>query len=290
MDRKQYRYEALSVAGFVAQVVRYISSGHYFYVRLLIPEHKHPRTVDEKLLKLYDVARPAWRRERRNLKKSAGIHYLRHDRLAVLMLTKGRHDDFYRDHARSVADIRRQALKVFGYSIRFGYSVEAKRPKVSVRLTDERYRELKHHLLTMATWESSRDPQRLEREFRRLPVQVYDPVFDQLLAIAHQVNRARRRRGFAPISLACLPCKVQPTKVFVERVPSGLSHPTDDQDHEDQSHPGSQHARAEHEVVNGSHALGSHANEMPGRVIRSQRLRTDSRRDVEELATSLSKT
>ena len=89
MDRKLYRHEATSVAGFVAQIIRYISSGHYFYVRVLIPEHKHPRTVDQKLLKLYDVARPAWRRERRNLKQSAGIHYLRHDRLAVLIERPG---------------------------------------------------------------------------------------------------------------------------------------------------------------------------------------------------------
>ncbi len=214
MDRKQYRCEARSVAGFVAQIVRYVASGHYFYVRVLIPAHKEPRLVDEKLLRLYDIARPAWRRERRRLKRSAGIHYLRHDRLAVIMLSKGRHDDFYRDHASSVTDIRRQALKVFGYSIRHGYSAAQNRMKVSVRLDEARYRELKHHLVTMATWESFRDPERLEREFRRLPVQAYDPVFDQLVAIARHVNRVRRRRGFMPVRLACLPCKVQTTKVF----------------------------------------------------------------------------
>ena len=51
VDRKQYRYHALSVAGFVAQVVRYVASGHFFYVRVLVPEHKNPRMVDEKLLR-----------------------------------------------------------------------------------------------------------------------------------------------------------------------------------------------------------------------------------------------
>lgn len=218
MDRKQYRCEARSVAGFVAQIVRYVTSGHYFYVRVLIPPHKDPRCVDEKLLRLYDIARPAWRRERRRLKSSAGIHYLRNERLAVIMLTKGRHDDFYRDHARTVADIRRKALKVFGYSIRFGYSAGEQRMKVFVRLDAERYRELKNHFAAMATWESYRDPLPLEREFRRLPVLAYDPVFDQLVAIARQVNRARRRRGFAPVRLACLPCKVQPTRVFIEQL------------------------------------------------------------------------
>jgi len=216
MDSQQYRCEAASVAGFLAQVVRYVSSGHYFYVRLLIPERKDPQAVDEKLLELYDIARPAWRRERRRLKNSAGIHYLRHDRLAVIMLTKGRHDDFYRDHGNSVADIRRHALKAFGYSIRYGQSAADKRMKVFVRLDDDRYRELKHHFLAVAGWESFREPARLEGEFRRVPLQVYGPVFDQLLAILRQVNRTRRRRGFAPVSAACLPSKVRPTKVFAE--------------------------------------------------------------------------
>ncbi|REJ90429.1 MAG: hypothetical protein DWQ34_17470 [Planctomycetota bacterium] len=222
MNRKQYRCEARSVAGFVAQIVRYVASGHYFYVRVLIPEHKEPRLVDEKLLRLYDIARPAWRRERRRLKRSAGIHYLRYDRLAVIMLTKGRHDQFYQDHGRSVADIRRQALKVLGYSIRLSYSTAEQRTKVFIRLDEDRYRELKNHFITMSAWESFRDPLRLEREFRRLPVLAYDPVFDQLVAIARQVNRTRRRRGFAPIRLRCLPCKVQPTKVFTEQA-DGLS-------------------------------------------------------------------
>lgn len=216
MDSKDYRCEAATVAGFLAQVVRYVSSGHYFYVRLLIPEHKDPRAVDEKLIRLYDIARPAWRRERRRLKSSAGIHYLRHDRLAVIMLTKGRHDDFYRDHSKSVTDIRRQALKAFGYSIRYGLSAGDKRMKVFVRMDDYRYRELKNHLLTMAVWESFRDPERLEQEFQRLPIQVYGPVFEQLLAMLRQVNRARRRRGFLAVSATCLPCKVRPTKVFAE--------------------------------------------------------------------------
>lgn len=216
MDRKRYRYETASVAGFVSQVVRYVSAGYYFYVRIRIPDRKCPVAVDRKLLELYDIAQPAWRRERRNLKKSAGIHYLRHGRLAVIMLTKGRHERFYADHGRSVLDIRRTALKVFGYSIRYSYSAAEKRMKVFVRLDDERYRELRSHLLTIATWESYREPERMARELARLPVQVYEPVFGQLLTILRQLNRSRRRRGFRTVPVGSLPCKVQLRKVFVE--------------------------------------------------------------------------
>ena len=222
MDRKQYRHEAASIDGFIAQVVRYVASGHYFYVRVIIPARKEPDRVDRKLLDRYDIEKPSWRRERRRLKKSAGIHYLRHDRLAVLMLTRGRHDDFYADHARSVTDIRRKALKAFGYSIRFGYCVGEKRSKVFVRLDENRYRDLRNHFLTIGVWNSCRKPELLEREFSNLPVQAYRPVFEQLLAIAKQVNRARRRRGFAPINLNCVPCRVWPTKVFVEENPVGV--------------------------------------------------------------------
>jgi len=225
MDRNEYRCEAATVAGFLAQIVRYVSSGHYFYIRLLIPKHKDPQAVDEKLIRLYDIARPRWRRERRRLKRSAGIHYLRHDHLAVIMLTKGRHDDFYRDHGNSVADIRRQALKAFGYSIRYSLSAADRRMKVFVRLDDARYRKLKNHLLTLATWESFRPAERLEHEFRRLPVQVYGPVFEQLMAILKQVNRARRGRGFSPASPGCLPCKVRPTKVFADCVSGSAVRP-----------------------------------------------------------------
>jgi len=225
MDRRIYRHEAASIDGFVAQVVRYVSSGHYFYVRMIIPPHKDPKAVDEKLLRLYDIARPSWRRERRRLKKSAGIHYLRYDRLAVIMLSKGRHDAFYADHSQSVADIRRKSLKVFGYSIRNGHSATDKRDKVFVRLDDAKFRELRSHFITIATWESFRDPARLESQFSGLQLQAYRPVFGQLFVIAKNVNRERRRRGFDPISLDCLPCRVRPTNVFAKDFPTRMLPP-----------------------------------------------------------------
>ena len=217
MDESDYRYEATSVDGFVAQVVRYVASGYYFYVRCLIPEHKDPQVVDAKLLARYQVCQPRWRRERRRLKQNAGVHYLRHNRLFVLMLTKGRHEAFYADHGQKVIDIRRIALKAFGYSIRYAFSRESKRWKVSVRLDEPTYRTLRAHMLTMAAWESHRCPYRMEREFSRLPYQPYSPVYRQLVSIAKAVNRPRKRRGFAPIDYGCIPNKKRLTKVFVEQ-------------------------------------------------------------------------
>jgi hypothetical protein len=216
MNRRDYPCEAASADGFVAQIVRYVTSGYFFYKQCRIPTHKDPRTVDHKLMGRYGIGGKKWRRERRNLRDSAGVHYLRYGPVFVIMLTKGRHDMFYADHGSDIQDIRRTALKVFGYSIRYGFSQEQRRHKVSVRLDADTYRQVKAHLLTVATWDSFRARDRMEREFERLPYQIYGPIFDQLLAIAKQVNRSRRRRGFEQVDYGCIPTKVRLKSVFVD--------------------------------------------------------------------------
>jgi hypothetical protein len=136
----------------------------------------------------------------------------------VIILSKGRHEAFYDDHGSCVRDIRRTALKVFGYSVRFSFCEAEKRDKVSIRLDAGTYRTVKAHMLTIAVWDSYRDKARMEREFSRLPYQVFDPVHAQLISIARQVNRARRRRGFEQIDLGCIRTRRRLGTVFVERV------------------------------------------------------------------------
>jgi hypothetical protein len=217
MANEDYRYQARNVAGFISQIVRYIRhGGHYFYVRCVIPEGKDPQAIAEKLIARYDVRRKRWQRKRSNLKHTASIHYLAFGQVFVIMLSKGRHARFYDDHGGNVADIRRHALKVLGYSIRFAFSEVEKRWKVSVRLDAETYRKLKAHMLTIAVWDSYRDKNRLEREFSRLPYEPYGPVYEQLLSILRQVNRVRRRRGFAPVDPSCIRKYRRLSKVFIE--------------------------------------------------------------------------
>jgi len=218
---ERYRSEARNVNAFVTQVVRYVNGGHYFYVRCMMKDRKHqaaPEEVDRRVLEKYEIARPRWQRKRRYLKEKAGIHYLRFARLYVLMLTKGKHEPFYRDHGDSVCDIRRKALEVFAYSVRYSYSVREKRWRVFVRLTSEELKKLTAHMLRVCVWDSYRDKSRMEREFRRLPYDAYDPVFDQLLSLARKVNRARRKRGFEPIDFACIPKHISVQKVFFEEL------------------------------------------------------------------------
>ena len=213
---EQYRCVAQNVPGFIAQIVRYVASGHRFVVRVKIPESKDPQQIDEKLLVRYGVSRKRWQRKRRHLKDNAGIHYLRCRRLAVLMVTKGRHDTFHADHAGNVLDLTRQSLKLYGYAISFNRNTN----KVSVRLDDETRRKVRAHFETIAVWDSYRDSAKLEREFLQLPYQPYGPVYKQLIAIAKSVNRLRRRRGFEPVDLACIRTKKRLTKVFAENAPS----------------------------------------------------------------------
>jgi hypothetical protein len=214
MPTVPYPCEARSIDAFLAQVVRYVSSGHYFYIRCLIPYEKDARAVDEKILRRYDVQRSRWQRKRRNLKTTAGIHYLRCGRLFVVMLTKGHHEAFYRDHASSVLDIRRTALKAFGYSIRWAYSELEGRRRVSVRLDKETYRKLKAHMLTVCTWPAYRSKETMEQQFRTLPYQAYGPVREQLYTIAKAVNRTRTRAGLTPVDYGCILNKMRVTKVF----------------------------------------------------------------------------
>ena len=135
----------------------------------------------------------------------------------MIILTKGKHEKFYQDHHSQVRDIRRTALKVFGYSVRYSFSELEQRMKVSIRLDDRTRRKLEAHMLTVATWDCHREKAALERDFKRLPYQSYEPVFAQLVAIAKKVNKVRRRRGFDAIDLACIKNKRRLGTVFVER-------------------------------------------------------------------------
>ena len=50
MKQYLYRCEARNIDGFLSQLIRYVSSGHYFYITGRIPERKDPAVVDAKLI------------------------------------------------------------------------------------------------------------------------------------------------------------------------------------------------------------------------------------------------
>ena len=204
MPSYTYRCETRNVDAFLSQLIRYVSSGHYFYITGCIPDRKDPAAVDAKLIALYDIAKPRWARARRRLRGTAGIHYLRHDRFFVLMATHGDHQ-FFDDHTSNFRDIRRNALQFVGYSIRYTYSERVKRWKVFVRLDRDTYCSLRAQMLDLAVRPSYRSTAALEERFTRLKWQPYEPVRQQLQTIIKAVNRRRRYAGYPSVNPCCLP-------------------------------------------------------------------------------------
>ncbi|WP_425395419.1 hypothetical protein [Aeoliella sp.] len=209
-----YRCEAATLDGFLAQLVRYVASGHYFYVTGKVPDRKLPEQVDCKLIALYGLDRSKWERARRRLGEQAGMHYLRYERYFVLIATHGRHQ-FFNDHQQSIRDIRRTALKVRGYSVRYSFSEVEKRWRVFVRLDKPTYRAIKAHLIAIAKRPGYRDARRLQAEIELLPFQGYAPVRGQVLAIIKAVNRARRQAGYCQLPTDIVPRMRPVRKVFV---------------------------------------------------------------------------
>jgi hypothetical protein len=112
-----YRFEAVSVAGFVQQLaVAYLAHGYFYYVAGRVPEGKDPRAVDEKLLSKDGIAVSRWARARRKRGGSANLHYLRFGRFFVLVATAGAHE-FFAEESGSIRDFRRDSLCFAGYSI-----------------------------------------------------------------------------------------------------------------------------------------------------------------------------
>jgi hypothetical protein len=209
-----YRYEAVSVDGFVEQLVRYVNTGHYFYVTGHIPEAKDVESVDQKLLGRYEVAMPRWQRARRKQAGIASVHYLRHERLFVLVATHGHHRFFVEHHPGQVRDCRRVGIKFGGYSIGRRFSSRTQKWHTLVRLDREMYKSLKAYLLDLAL---RRSVEALEDEFWAVCFQPYRPVREQLLGILRAVNRKRKRAGYTSLDWRCIRSQRRITKPFGEK-------------------------------------------------------------------------
>ncbi len=194
----KYRWEAVSRDGFVEQLVRYINGGHYFYVTGVLPEKKRASDVDANMLEKFECAWPRWKRARRKAAGIASVHYLRYGRFWILMATYG-HGVFFDEHAANEGegknqfrDCRRAAIQCFGYSISHRFSEHTSKWHTLVRIDAETYKDLKAHLVGLAT---SRSVKGIEQEFEKISFQPYRPVREQLFAILRNVNRKRKQSG-----------------------------------------------------------------------------------------------
>src|ERR1051326_2786433 len=112
-----YRCEAASEAGFVQQLVLYLTQGYWFYVSGHVPERKDPRAVDAKLIERYGIDISKWARARRKRAGHANMQYLRYEQFFVLLATHGEHCFFLEE--KNFRDVRRDSISFAGYSIGF---------------------------------------------------------------------------------------------------------------------------------------------------------------------------
>jgi hypothetical protein len=218
---KTYRCEAKSIDAFLAHVVRLVGSGHYFYFVGILKNDKDPRELDRKLIREWELDKPAWKREARRRGAAPNIHYLRFGHHYVLIATHGKSRNgethrFFLEYQGQVQDLRKNALHFCGYSIRYPISKETGRRRVFVRLDKASYERLRADLVTSSIRVRYRERDALESFVRSLGFQWYKPVRNQVRVILKEVNRARRHAGLSPVRLTCVPTKMRVTEVFVD--------------------------------------------------------------------------
>lgn len=202
-----YPCVASSLAGFIQQIaVGYVGRGYWFYVAGEIPAHKDPEKTDAKILNQYGIAVSKWARARRKRAGLANLQYLRFGRLYVILSTHGSHPFF---EAEAFLDVRREPLKVCGYSIGYRRGQGGWHP--SVRIEMEQYLCVRDYFLTMAVHRSADN---LARALQSLPFEPYAPVRQQFLNILRAVNRARNAAGIEAVPLTALRLRRRPVAVF----------------------------------------------------------------------------
>lgn len=205
------------------QLVRYVTAGHFFYFRGVVPPKKNPREIDAKLLRRYEVEQHPWTRSRRKQAGIAAVHYLRYKSEFVLLATRGRHRLFL-DHEETLADIRRTSFRAFGYAVRHtltqnvrvydGRKVRSPRWHTLVRLDRDTFKDLRAHFVEIACRRTS---QALERELRSVPFEPYRPVREQLLTVLRAVNRKRKARGLERVPYTAIRSRHRVVRPFGEQ-------------------------------------------------------------------------
>ena len=204
-----YRCEATSVAGFIQQLaVSYVSNGYWFYVTGEVPARKDPRMTDQKIIRAYDIDLSKWTRCRRKQSGFANVHYLRHARTFVIIVTRGRHRFF--DLESGIRDVRRAPIQFRDYSIGCTQGSDGMW-HASVRIAREQFTQLKTTFRERATHCSREE---LEFDFRHLRFEPYSPVRRQLFVLLRAVNRARRAAGLELVLESVVTARRQPVKPF----------------------------------------------------------------------------
>lgn len=214
---RQYRCVTASVEGFVQQLAScYLRHGYWWYVAGVVPVWKDPATVDDKLVRKYDIGISESTRARRKRLGKGNLQYIRHERFFVILATAGSHE-FREMESGAIRDIRRVPIKFHGYSISYRPGGRTRsgekdpRWHSHVEIERARYKEIRDYLLELAV---RRSPEQLALEFYRLPFEPYAPIRRQMLNLLRAVNRVRKTAGWSLLPKEVLPLRRRVVKPF----------------------------------------------------------------------------
>lgn len=202
----------------------YLPHGYWFYVCGLIPEHKSPAVIDERILAKYDIRLSRQQRYRRKQQGMANLHYLRFERHFVILATHGRHV-FFEAEAGNIRDARKTPIPFGGYNIavkRGGFirktasqisAVQDDRYRVRVKIGRKALCNLSACLLELST---HRTADNLEWAMWNQPYEPYAPVRKQLLNLLRQINAKRSAMGYDKLSPSCIRYRRQIVKPFAD--------------------------------------------------------------------------
>jgi hypothetical protein len=219
----KYRWEVQTREGMVQQLASNIlPHGYWFYVTGVVPWHKNPVNVDQKLIWKYGAALSRQQRARRKAQGLANVHYLRWGRFWVLLATHGEHE-FFAAEAVAMRDIRKVPLRIDSYTLTLrrgayrherdaaGHCLPDGRLHVRVRIARDVYRDL------IAWYEQHachKTVDEISRQLWNLPFEPYAPIRRQFLNLLRIINKHRRTAGLPAVPPDCLRLRRKIVKVF----------------------------------------------------------------------------
>lgn len=216
----KYRAEVTTVEGFIQQIAcSYLRHGYWFYVTGQVRPGKDPRSIDAKLVGKYGIYVSESTRLRRKRAGLANLQYLRHDRLFVILATRGKHR-FFEEEANLIRDIRRIPLRYAGYAISYrrGGRKRDGTPDdgwhAHVEIDRRQYLGLRDHFAEIAV---RRSVEQLALAFYNLEIEPYAPVRRQLLRLHRMVNGLRKRAGLNRVPVEVIPMKRRIVRPFEPR-------------------------------------------------------------------------
>jgi hypothetical protein len=209
----EYQCEAVSSDAFVQHLaVSYLRWGYVFYVTGIVPKKRLPRDVDRKMISKYGITSSKFTRARRKRAGQPNAHYLRHGDFCVCLVTIG-HEYFFDEEGQAVRDIRKTPIKHDGYAVGFYEG------KISIRLDEGTYLNLRAHFEEIAT---KRKAETLAAMIYTLRFRAYRGVRIQLNEILGSVNAARKAAGLDQVPTSCVRWYRDPIKIYQPQSDEGL--------------------------------------------------------------------